>query len=126
MTEMASVSKPQLAQQEINLDSLAAYLRSRLPERKAMGPGALSRLIQQLVAAGYKTIADVDALLERAAEAVHAIEKDRPPTLPGPLHDTGVVRVSLWLANEEAAAEALKDTPTQLHEIARYRKLLRK
>src|ERR1700722_16486086 len=105
MIELASASKPQLAQQEINLDSLSAFLRSRFPDREHLGPKAVSILVNELSQTGYKTIQQIDETLDRTAAAFEAYERNDPPrdkpnSRPGRFADVGVVRVSVGIVDD--------------------------
>lgn len=80
MTELFEGASPNaVAKQEINLDSLAAYLRVRFPDREPMDADYLSMLISGLLQAGYKTIGDIERILDRAWDAFLLYENDCPP-----------------------------------------------
>jgi putative GTP pyrophosphokinase len=125
LAELAKESRPQIIQEEINLDSLAAYLRSRFPEREHASPVVLSRLVQQLAMTGFRTIGEVDALLKRTPEAVQAIEQDEPNMMVLPLSDSGVVSVSLMMVNEKFAEEVLVPFPDLRQMLEKYRQRLK-
>jgi putative GTP pyrophosphokinase len=125
LASLAKESHPRLAQEEINLDSVAAYLRSQFPKREHAEPEVLSGLIQQLVVAGYRTVGEIEALLKKTIRAVEEVEKDAPPDLVLPLSDSGVVRFSLIMLDEQFAAEAVKVVPSLLETFAKYRKLVK-
>lgn len=101
---LAAEAESSLIKQELNLDTLAAYLATRLPDREASGSKDYSELISQLKAVGYKTIGDVDQILSRASDAFAAYEKERPPSKPpGSKRFTrsGVVRISAGILNDD-------------------------
>lgn len=100
----ATEADPSLLKQELNLDTLAAYLAARLPDREASGSKDYSELIGQLRTVGYKTIGDVDQMLSRTSGAFAAYEKRRPPAGPSGskrFARSGVVRVSAGTLNPE-------------------------
>jgi len=84
---------------EVNLDSLTAYLRSRFPTRELGDPATISRLVTELANHGYRRVSEVEALVQRAAPAFAAGERDHPPEGRGSGLYTaaGVVRISLSL-----------------------------
>lgn len=123
---LARESQPRFAEQEINLDSLGAYLRNQFPEREAASTDALSQLVGELAKAGYKTIGDVDALLKKTVKAVEAVEREKPADLVLPLLDSGVVRFSLFMIDENFNAEAMAPFPSLREAFAKYRALVQK
>ncbi len=93
--------------QEINLDSLAAYLKARLKGRRASGEKELSELLLELNEAGYTQIRQLDGLLNSAWDAFVLYEKEHPP-VDSTDHSkkirfawVGVVRVMLSISNDE-------------------------
>jgi ppGpp synthetase/RelA/SpoT-type nucleotidyltranferase len=84
---------------EVHLDSLTAYLRTRLPERELGDFDSLSRLVAELVALGYQRLSQVEDVLERGAAAFAAGEPDHPPEEGGRYTAAGVVRMSLRLVD---------------------------
>jgi putative GTP pyrophosphokinase len=102
MKELATESKPTLILQELNLDSMTAYLRSRLPDRKHSDPKSVSDLVNQLNRAGYKTIQQIDEVLDRTAAAFKATEEKRLARKGGNnFTDVGVVRISVGLIDKQ-------------------------
>jgi putative GTP pyrophosphokinase len=106
-------AKPNLADQEINLDTMSAYLRGKFPERKNADPKSVSELIHELKRADYGTIAQIDRDIARAADAFAAYEKEYPPGTKftsdkrlrrgrGMFTVVGAARISLALASEKA------------------------
>lgn len=65
--------------QEINSDSVAAYLDLKFPDREKPEPKDVSELVTELTQAGYQSIAEVDRAVKKASEAFAAAEKERPP-----------------------------------------------
>lgn len=97
-----------LPTQEINLDSLSALMRRRFPDREQGSPLAASELIDELIGAGFVTIGEIVAELDRSEDAFLKYEERYPP-----YHDSldlaelidlryqsiGVVRGSLLISN---------------------------
>lgn len=98
----ATEAEPSLIKQELNLDTLTAYLAARLPDREASDPKDYSELIGQLKTAGYKTICEVDQLLSMTADAFATYEKTHPREGTG-FSRSGVVRVSGYILSPEFA-----------------------
>ncbi len=100
---------PAMTGQEINFDTLATYLKQKFPSRKHAekpDPEEISKLVEELVAAGYTTIGEIDADLQRSMHAFTLYEKKYPPKdtkthKPIKYADVGVMRVSLAIANKE-------------------------
>lgn len=100
--------------QEINLDTLATYLKQEFPDREHGGPEEVSKLVEELVAAGYTTIGELDADLQRSMNAFSIYEAKYPPMdmtdietdEPAEYVDVGVVRASLRIANEKFLKES--------------------
>lgn len=55
--------------QPINLDTLAAYLRDKFPKREESNVESISLLVNDLREVGYKSINDVEELVENGKEA---------------------------------------------------------
>lgn len=90
------------SQQEINLDSLKAYLQTKFPDRNHLDNKSISDLINELVRIGYRTIGDVDRMIDIAWDAFLGYEKDYPPgTGEGRFADIGVARVSAEMVDEK-------------------------
>jgi hypothetical protein len=125
MARLAVESKPRLAEQEINLDTLTAYLRSRFPERQQSTPGGVSELVQDLRTCGYSTIQDIDTIIERTSDAFLAYEAAHPPssTVGGRYLDVGVVRVSVSIVDDRFNEMRAKGSPPQ--RMDEYRKLVK-
>lgn len=88
--------------QEINSDSLAAYLINEFPDRARSDAKSISDLIGELSDAGIKSISDIDRAKDAAWEAFLAWERDSPPhgEATSQFTDVGVVRGILDLTNE--------------------------
>jgi len=87
------------SEQEINFDSLKAYLASKFPARKRSDLTGISELVDELLAAGFRSIGDVDRMLDSSSEAFVRCERDL--LLANELTDVGVVRISANIANDE-------------------------
>lgn len=97
--------KNPLLDQEVNLDTLTAYLKFRLPERtpERDTPDIVSSLIPELRTHGYITIKQVDELVNKHWDWFTKREKERPPSRKDNPRETetrgfsgvGVVRIIL-------------------------------
>jgi len=98
--EGASVQEK--AQQEINLDSLKAYLHKKLSARRHADADSLSYLVDELLTIGYRTIGEIDQMLDRTVNAFARCEARNSPFIAdGQFSDVGVVRVSASLNDEK-------------------------
>ena len=94
ITKLFQKPEPQL-DQEINLDSLTAYLHKKLPNRRHAEPKFVSELIGELSRAGYSKIRAIEDTLEKAWQGVLAHEKTFAYFLQGEgFADVGVVRAA--------------------------------
>jgi putative GTP pyrophosphokinase len=93
---------------EINLDTMLGFLVARFPDREHSEPPSVSDLVEELVAAGYKTVADVRDAFDRAERAALAYEKENPPRASdeeleagmSPRYaDVGIIRSALSIAD---------------------------
>ena len=69
-----------LFEQELNLDSLAAYLKSRFPDREHLDPDDVSGILSELKDFGYHTVLDVDKLIQTQWKWFIAREVSNPPS----------------------------------------------
>jgi ppGpp synthetase/RelA/SpoT-type nucleotidyltranferase len=106
--------------QEINLDSLKAYLLLRFPDRKHSESKSVSELVSELRHSGYLHLSQLDEAIERSHEAFLAYEKTVPPHGGGKFADVGVARVSLSIADEDFRRNR-QDSETYIE----YRKMLK-
>jgi hypothetical protein len=90
-----------IGDEEINLDTLSAYLKRKFPGRRSAPPEYISDLIEELASTGYLTISHLDQDIERARDAfTHYEQQAVAAGDPGFMFiDIGVVRVSLNIAN---------------------------
>lgn len=84
--------------QEINLETLTAFLHARYPKRERSDSDSVSNLLEAITTAGYSTFDALAQDLDRSEEAFAAFEK-KHWQVGIRLYDVGVVRVSLTLAN---------------------------
>jgi putative GTP pyrophosphokinase len=105
--------------QEVNLDSLRAYLLLRFPDRKHSEATSVSELVSELRDCGYEKLSQLDEAITRASEAFLAYEKARPPQGGGRFADGGVVRIALSIYDE---AFRTKRGDSDRYEV--YRKML--
>jgi putative GTP pyrophosphokinase len=68
--------------QELNLDSLSSYLRTKFPKREQPDPPFVSELLQELRAAGYNNVQRVDDTVRKHWKWFTASEKANPPVDP--------------------------------------------
>lgn len=88
---------PEIEKEEINLNTLAAYLGKKYPDRRHSDSESVSELVEELQAAGYTHIDQLEAALERSSAAFRAYEEKYSP--PHFYADVGVVRSSLSIAD---------------------------
>lgn len=87
--------------QEVNLDSLTAYLRSKFPDRKQPEPRGVSVLLKELPAGQYTTLSQLDSLINKHWDWFLNRERLKPPRDSADLRKftkfaaIGVVRVIL-------------------------------
>jgi len=101
-----------LRKEEINLDTFKAFLRKKYRNRENAGSIDISELVEEIMAAGYTSLEQVNSDLEKAAKAFEYYEKEFPPaTNDRKYSDVGVVRSSLSLVNDAyLASRQLTDT----------------
>jgi putative GTP pyrophosphokinase len=83
---------------EINLDTMAAFLAQRYPDRAPPKREAISELVEKLVQVGYTDLGSLEKDLDRAKSKFEKYEKRKPPgkaEQPGRFNPVGVVRISL-------------------------------
>ncbi len=87
--------------EEINLDTVTTYLKQCYPERTHSDASVVSKLVEELVASGYRTIGELNNHLRCSKSAFEQYEKEHPLVDVGKFSDVGVVRVSLSIANKK-------------------------
>ena len=121
---------PEIRKEEINLNTLSAYLVKKYPDRGHSEPGSISELIEELQVAGYTQIEQLDVVLQRSARAFEAYEKahlSRYMDMPivGRFVDVGVVRVSLSIADPSYLDSRKLKLPEEILKLyEEYRHLL--
>jgi putative GTP pyrophosphokinase len=85
---------------ELNADTLAAYLRTRFPERRETDMDSVSEFLNELIEHNYKKLRQVEDAIARGELAMVREEKDNPPTLKGSTQITqynqiGAARISI-------------------------------
>jgi len=88
--------------QEINLDSLTAYLRVKFPDRRHSE--AVSELLSELRDSGYTSLLNLDNKLKETLKQALESEKTKPPRnrethKPVKFADVGIVREALTLGD---------------------------
>lgn len=95
-----------LQEEEINFDTLSAFVKERYHDRKHYDdPSSISATLEEIVTAGYETIAELELDLIRSEKAFRFYEKEYPATDQNtrelkPYADMGVVRISLSIVND--------------------------
>ena len=109
-------------EQPINLDNLTAYLRRRLPDRKESDAASISQLIQELDAAGYESLKEIDEVLNHCWTTFLHYEKEHPPAARSKkFADVGVVRVVFDIWDDEFVEPRRENWGEHLEQ---YRRLL--
>jgi hypothetical protein len=85
--------------QEINLDSLTAYLALRFPDRDHGDSGSISELVRELHDSEYKSLEQLNDAIDSGYDAFVAYEKALPPTSGSRFIDVGVVRILLGIVD---------------------------
>lgn len=88
-------------QEEANIDNLEAYLESKFPGRKHEGIVGISELLEELKRHGYATLAEINAMINSAIEAVLASEAEFPPTNATHLSTVGLARTALTFMSDD-------------------------
>lgn len=106
--------------QEINLDTLTAYLKYRFPTRNHCEPSDISNLIEELNYYGYETIDQIEEKM-RIEGVWHALEKLEEIIYPdggGGFWDVGVTRAILDLTDDDYAnRQAYFDIPKDIRDL---------
>lgn len=86
--------------EEINFDTVSAYLLAKFPTRQHSEKNFISSLVKEIKDAGYTNISIVQRDVERALDAFQKYEKQHPPS-SGTYADIGVVRICLSIVSDE-------------------------
>jgi ppGpp synthetase/RelA/SpoT-type nucleotidyltranferase len=90
------------AEQEINSDSLIAYLYTKFPNRGRSNAQDISELVSELFEAGYRKIGEIERTVDSALKAFLLFEKDNPPGGKKRKYtDVGAVRVCVQMMDEK-------------------------
>jgi putative GTP pyrophosphokinase len=106
-----------LRKEEINRDTLEAFLRQKYPDREHAQSAMVSDLVEEIVAAGYTSLEQVNSDLKKAVKAFEYYEKHFPPSSKGLVRrflDVGLVRVSLSMVNDSYLANRKNVTDQML------------
>jgi putative GTP pyrophosphokinase len=133
MAELFSspTSEEQL-KQEINLDSLKAYMRERFPDRRYAGDNFTSELVKQLNAAQYESIKDIQRKLDIGWDAFLAYEKDYGKDNYGNnktphFADVAAIRLTLNIVDDKFSTSDKDRLPkVYLTGFEKYRKLVKR
>ncbi len=120
--EEKAESMPEIGKEEINLDTLAAYLVKKYPNRQHAGPKLVSGLVEKLQAAGYSRIEQLEVTLQGSETALEEFEKENWLAHGHRGSDVATVRVSLAIADQNFCK---LDYPAGVFEdLEKYRHLL--
>jgi ppGpp synthetase/RelA/SpoT-type nucleotidyltranferase len=115
--------------QEINLDSLSAYLQSKYPDRRHAGAIEISALVEQLIKAEYRTMDDVERSINKGWDAFLQYEADNQ-TL-NYFFDIGAVRATLEIVDNNFIQAGMDIYPEYTvhyegleERLEKYRKML--
>ena len=116
------------SEEEINLDTLSAYLRKKYKDRKHAENIEISEVIKELRECNYQTITQLDIVLNKSYEAFLKFEKESPLASFSNFQDIGIVRISLKIYDDNYHSLLLKkhNVPeeAEMHNIAKYKKLI--
>lgn len=108
----------QKAKQELNLDTLSAYLATKFPEREHAAPKDVSVLLSSLLASGYTTIGEIDQLIDKGAQAFRVYEQEKASHVTGSIFNVvGVVRVTMNILDDRFLHEDLRSTIAKEEEL---------
>lgn len=126
-------SEKDILNQDINHDTLKAYLGKYFPKRKSGDAKNISSLLDELIKAGYRKIGDVAKAVDAAQDAFNKYETE---VHGGEFYQVGVVRVSLEMVDFNyyrilRDRQGIKDTENKLRveqqrEYGKYLSLLKK
>jgi len=85
----------QIAEDEINFDTLNAYLKKRYPNRVVAPAQPMSLLVAELHKANYRTISELDNKLAGTDKTVEKLERE----ILGNFHNVGMVRNALSIVD---------------------------
>lgn len=124
--------RPSVSQfiQEINLDSLTAYLHSKYPDRKQASANDVSQMVELLVRAGYRTIDDVEKRINEGHDVF--LKREADLGVANYLSGVGAVRWTLEIVDDNFLQSEIDLLPQHKHsleqrreEVEKYRNFLR-
>ncbi len=103
-TAKSEINDTNLRDQELNMDTLAAYLEKKYPDRPDSPPSLLSFAVKELADSKYKNFAELDLALDKTNDAFLEYEKNILP-LPDMAFTKyarmGILRVSLAMIDPD-------------------------
>lgn len=121
----------------LDTDTLSEYLGGTLSDRNHVGREGISELLSELLKSGYKTVGDLDRIMQRGMNAFLVYEKENPPgskidedddsEFPRRFLDVGVVRVLLEIADDNFLINRQKQegfTNESVEKLLKYRSLV--
>lgn len=112
---------PEIQKEEINFNTLSAYLNKRYSDRKHSQPEIISQLVEELVGTGYDTINQIELVLNKTIEALNSYEGTAQS---GWYSDVGAVRISFSIADEKFLHQK-KLPPQMIKQYSKYKHLLK-
>jgi ppGpp synthetase/RelA/SpoT-type nucleotidyltranferase len=116
--------------QEINLDSLSAYLHSKYPDREHSEAISISELVEVLIKAGYRTIDDVEKRINKGHDAF--LKRESEAVTQHYFSDVGAARWTLEIVDDNFLQAEIDLTPqlkgiygARKKQVEKYRKLLK-
>lgn len=97
LSAIAESSKPDRLDQEINFDTLDAYLKEKYPDNEHSDARSISEFVRELAQAGIRDLRTLDVLLNSSEEAYARYKKARYPRKS--FFDVGVARLSLGIVS---------------------------
>ncbi|HEV8430144.1 MAG TPA: hypothetical protein VGQ41_19740 [Pyrinomonadaceae bacterium] len=122
--------------QELNLDSLTAYLAAKFPDRKPLNSKQVSDLLNPLLASGFTTIGKIDEIINKGRVAFERYEQEKPPmvrkgkkNVAGRFNPVGVVRITMKIMSEKFLREDRRSASSEQiqadwSQYEQYRKLV--
>lgn len=111
-------------EEEVNLDSLRAYLLNKFPDRKHSDAKAISELIGELSEAGIRSISYIDRAVDTAREAFRVLESENLP-YGGAYTDVGAVRGSLGLTDDNYRQVTGESNRSIYHKYLKHKSLVK-
>lgn len=119
---------------QIDTENLSSYLSQKMPDREHAESASVSQLVDQLRAAGFMTLGDIEQAIKRGWSALLAYEPRRyvgndiiirPSNRDTRLSDVGAIRSLLFILDEEfRLASGNHFSASQMERINEARALL--